>query len=66
MHFALCNYSRFSVNKEGNANSWTFFFLVDGQRYLFKKTYTESNPNPGGAMTINIELNAGQVVAVMN
>ena len=40
--------------------------LVDGQRYLLKNTFTESNPNPGGAITINLELAAGQVVSVMN
>ena len=39
---------------------------MDGQGYLLKNTYTESNLTLGGATTINMELNAGQVVAVMN
>ena len=57
---------RFSVNKEGDNNSGAFRLLVDGQSYLYKSTVTESNPNPGGAITINIELAAGQTVTVQN
>ena len=61
----LCLF-RFSVNKSGNENQGSFYFLADEVRYANKDLYVGSDVHPSGSATINIELTAGQIVRIEN
>ena len=63
---SLCLCSSFSVNKEGNNNQGSFYFLVDEDRYAMKQIYSGGDVQPASSSTINLELTAGQIVRVEN
>ena len=53
--------------KHGNDYFGPFYFLVDEVRYANVEEYAfNSDYNPAGSGTINIELTAGQVVRIEN
>ena len=55
------------MTKEGNDYHGSFFFLVDEVRYAEKDgLYGGSNEAPASSATINLQLNAGQLVRIEN
>ncbi len=56
----IWTHCRFSVNKEGDYSTGSFHLLVDDVSFAFKNANTE----PSGSATINLALDAGQIVRV--
>ena len=55
------------MNKEGNEYNGSFYFLVDEIRYAEKDGHSgDSNQAPASSATINLQLNAGQLVRIEN
>ena len=55
------------MNKEGNEYNGSFYFLVDETRYAEKDGVSGgSNEAPASSATINVQLNAGQLVRIEN
>ena len=55
------------MNKEGNEYNGSFYFLVDEVRYAEKDGVSGgSNEAPASSATINLQLNAGQLVRIEN
>ena len=46
---SLCLCSSFSVNKEGNNNQGSFYFLVDEDRYAMKQIYSGGDVQPASS-----------------
>lgn len=71
MGFVMLSFSpenRFSVGKASN-NRGHFWLLVDEVRFCLIFEYgwnSEDNTSPTGTMTVNIRLDAGQIVRVEN
>ena len=55
------------MNKEGNEYNGSFYFLVDEVRYAEKDGVSGgSNEAPASSATVNLQLNAGQLVRIEN
>ncbi len=55
------------MNKKGNDYSGSFSILVGEAAIAFKEAgFTNSNEDPSGSATINLELTAGERVRVQN
>ena len=64
-NWVLFPFFRFSVTKKSSHERSYFWIVVDDQRYARFLMYS-SDTTPPGSTTINLELNAGQIVMVEN
>ena len=54
------------MQKTGDQHSSLLWLLVDKQRFLYGGIYNTQDDGPNNAITINLQLTAGQIVKVQN